>query len=173
MASTFEVQHVPCVLSLINKGLMHADDLVKHGSLRLVSESLNLLRYVTEAISGMVSTIKCEIDIGIHWLNKRKRKNERFPRIKLFHCNRCIPGRSGCSVSLVDQVLLKQSYPWPLFLLSVSTAFPDYKCVTLLPPIHLYYCWYIYRQWGKNVLDSCGSLWGRNVEQRWWPWAAC
>jgi nucleolar pre-ribosomal-associated protein 1 len=66
MASTFEVQHVPCVLSLINKGLMHADDLVKHGSLRLVSEPLNLLQYVTEAISGMVSTIKCEIDIGIH-----------------------------------------------------------------------------------------------------------
>jgi nucleolar pre-ribosomal-associated protein 1 len=43
---------------VINRGLLHSDDLVKHGSLRLVYESLNLLRYVTEAISGMVSSAR-------------------------------------------------------------------------------------------------------------------
>ena len=47
-----------CSRAVINRGLLHSDDLVKHGSLRLVSESLNLLRYVTEAISGMVSSAR-------------------------------------------------------------------------------------------------------------------
>ncbi|KAM0850791.1 hypothetical protein ACQ4PT_052838 [Festuca glaucescens] len=51
------VPHV-CSRSVINRGLLHSDDLVKHGSLRLVSESLNLLRYVTEAINGMVSSVR-------------------------------------------------------------------------------------------------------------------
>ncbi|CAL4912422.1 unnamed protein product [Urochloa decumbens] len=44
-----------CSRAVINRGLLHSDDLVKHGSLRLVFESVNLLCYIIEAINGMVS----------------------------------------------------------------------------------------------------------------------
>jgi nucleolar pre-ribosomal-associated protein 1 len=50
------VPHV-CSRAVINRGLQHSDDLVKHGSLRLVFESVNLLCYVTEAINGVVSSV--------------------------------------------------------------------------------------------------------------------
>jgi nucleolar pre-ribosomal-associated protein 1 len=40
---------------VINRGLLHSDDLVKHGSLRLVFESVNLLCYIIDALNGMVS----------------------------------------------------------------------------------------------------------------------
>ncbi|KAI4965328.1 hypothetical protein ZWY2020_054798 [Hordeum vulgare] len=50
------VPHV-CSRAVINRGLLHSDDLVKHGSLRLVFESVNLLCYVTEAINGVVSSV--------------------------------------------------------------------------------------------------------------------
>ncbi|XP_039774061.1 uncharacterized protein LOC120641844 isoform X2 [Panicum virgatum] len=44
-----------CSRAVINRGLLHSDDLVKHGSLRLVFESVNLLCYILEALNGMVS----------------------------------------------------------------------------------------------------------------------
>ncbi|OQU82370.1 hypothetical protein SORBI_3006G221600 [Sorghum bicolor] len=44
-----------CSRAMINRGLLHSDDLVKHGSLRLVYESVNLLCYIIEAINCMVS----------------------------------------------------------------------------------------------------------------------
>lgn len=44
-----------CSRAMINRGLLHSDDLVKHGSLRLVFESVNLLCYIIEAINCMVS----------------------------------------------------------------------------------------------------------------------
>jgi nucleolar pre-ribosomal-associated protein 1 len=44
-----------CSRAMINRGLLHSDDLVKHGSLRLVFESVNLLCYITESINCMVS----------------------------------------------------------------------------------------------------------------------
>lgn len=44
-----------CSRSVINRGLLHSDDLVKHGSLRFVFESVNLLCYIIEAINVMVS----------------------------------------------------------------------------------------------------------------------
>ncbi|WVZ87214.1 hypothetical protein U9M48_033889 [Paspalum notatum var. saurae] len=44
-----------CSRAMINRGLLHSDDLVKHGSLRLVFESVNLLCYIIEAINAMVS----------------------------------------------------------------------------------------------------------------------
>ncbi|CAN6250215.1 unnamed protein product [Urochloa humidicola] len=44
-----------CSRAVINRGLLHSDDLVKHGSLRLVFESVNLLCYIIEAINVMVS----------------------------------------------------------------------------------------------------------------------
>uniref|UniRef100_R7WB51 Nucleolar pre-ribosomal-associated protein 1 N-terminal domain-containing protein n=1 Tax=Aegilops tauschii TaxID=37682 RepID=R7WB51_AEGTA len=50
------VPHV-CSRAVINRGLQHSDDLVKHGSLRLVFESVNLLCCVTEAINGVVSSV--------------------------------------------------------------------------------------------------------------------
>uniref|UniRef100_N1QWF2 Nucleolar pre-ribosomal-associated protein 1 N-terminal domain-containing protein n=1 Tax=Aegilops tauschii TaxID=37682 RepID=N1QWF2_AEGTA len=50
------VPHV-CSRAVINRGLQHSNDLVKHGSLRLVFESVNLLCYVTEAINGVVSSV--------------------------------------------------------------------------------------------------------------------
>uniref|UniRef100_J3M1K9 Nucleolar pre-ribosomal-associated protein 1 N-terminal domain-containing protein n=1 Tax=Oryza brachyantha TaxID=4533 RepID=J3M1K9_ORYBR len=53
-----------CTRPMINRGLLHSDDLVKHGSLRLVFESVNLLCNVTEVINGIVSTarVKSEFD---------------------------------------------------------------------------------------------------------------
>lgn len=44
-----------CSRAVINRGLLHSDGLVKHGSLRLVFESVNLLCYIIEAINDMVS----------------------------------------------------------------------------------------------------------------------
>jgi len=44
-----------CSRAVINRGLLHSDDLVKHGSLRLVFESVNLLCYIIEALNVMVS----------------------------------------------------------------------------------------------------------------------
>lgn len=51
------VPHV-CSRAMINRGLLHSDHLVKHGSLRLVFESVNLLCYVIEAINGVVSSAR-------------------------------------------------------------------------------------------------------------------
>ncbi|CAN6236303.1 unnamed protein product [Urochloa humidicola] len=51
-----------CTRAVINRGLLHSDDLVKHGSLRLVFESVNLLCYIIEAINGMVSRGRAKSD---------------------------------------------------------------------------------------------------------------
>ncbi|RCV36782.1 hypothetical protein SETIT_8G009000v2 [Setaria italica] len=51
-----------CSRAVINRGLLHSDDLVKHGSLRLVFESVNLLCYIIEAINVMVSRGRANLE---------------------------------------------------------------------------------------------------------------
>uniref|UniRef100_A0A0E0KVH8 Nucleolar pre-ribosomal-associated protein 1 N-terminal domain-containing protein n=1 Tax=Oryza punctata TaxID=4537 RepID=A0A0E0KVH8_ORYPU len=53
-----------CTRAVINRGLLHSDDLVKHGALRLVFESINLLCDVIEVINDIVSNarVKSEYD---------------------------------------------------------------------------------------------------------------
>uniref|UniRef100_A0A0E0DIM3 Nucleolar pre-ribosomal-associated protein 1 N-terminal domain-containing protein n=1 Tax=Oryza meridionalis TaxID=40149 RepID=A0A0E0DIM3_9ORYZ len=53
-----------CTRAVINRGLLHSDDLVKHGALRLVFESVNLLCDVIEVINDIVSNarVKSEHD---------------------------------------------------------------------------------------------------------------
>uniref|UniRef100_A0ACD5ZGX9 Uncharacterized protein n=1 Tax=Avena sativa TaxID=4498 RepID=A0ACD5ZGX9_AVESA len=82
-----------CSRAVTNRGLLHSDNLVKHGSLRLVSESLNLLRYVTEAISGMVSSAKLTSEFT--GSTKGKVRMNGFPG---FSCS------TATDASLVDQV---------------------------------------------------------------------
>ncbi|CAM0945583.1 unnamed protein product [Alopecurus aequalis] len=86
------VPHV-CSRAVINRGLLHSDDLVKHGSLRLVSESLNLLRHVTEAISGMVSSVRLTPEFT--GSTKGKARMNGFPGLS---CS------TATDASLVDQV---------------------------------------------------------------------
>lgn len=57
------VPHV-CSRAVINRGLLHSDDLVKHGSLRLVFESVNLLCYVIEAINDVVSSARVKSEFN-------------------------------------------------------------------------------------------------------------
>ncbi|CAD6259524.1 unnamed protein product [Miscanthus lutarioriparius] len=75
------------------QGLLHSDDLVKHGSLRLVFESVNLLCYIIEAINCMVSKgrLKSEF-IGSE---KVTMKIDDFP---VLSCS------DGTDASLVDEV---------------------------------------------------------------------
>lgn len=53
-----------CSRAVINRGLLHSDDLVKHGSLRLVFESVNLLCYVIEAINDVVSSARVKSEFN-------------------------------------------------------------------------------------------------------------
>ncbi|TVU16117.1 hypothetical protein EJB05_39668 [Eragrostis curvula] len=53
-----------CSRAVINRGLLHSDDLVKHGSLRLVFESVNLLCYVIEAINDMLSNVRVKSEFN-------------------------------------------------------------------------------------------------------------
>uniref|UniRef100_A0A0D9W9S3 Nucleolar pre-ribosomal-associated protein 1 N-terminal domain-containing protein n=1 Tax=Leersia perrieri TaxID=77586 RepID=A0A0D9W9S3_9ORYZ len=47
-----------CTRAVINRGLLHSDDLVKHGALRLVFESVNLLCNAIEVINGIISNAR-------------------------------------------------------------------------------------------------------------------
>ncbi|XP_062220395.1 LOW QUALITY PROTEIN: uncharacterized protein LOC133919867 [Phragmites australis] len=57
------IPHV-CSRAVINRGLLHSDDLVKHGSLRLVFESVNLLCYVIEVINDMASSARVKSEFN-------------------------------------------------------------------------------------------------------------
>ncbi|KAL6844553.1 hypothetical protein ACP4OV_026226 [Aristida adscensionis] len=82
-----------CSRAVINRGLLHSNDLVKHGSLRLVFESVNLLCYVVEAINGMISSTR--LNSGINGLAKVTVKTDGFP---VLSCS------ESTNTSLVDEV---------------------------------------------------------------------
>ncbi|KAL6651997.1 hypothetical protein ACP70R_010922 [Stipagrostis hirtigluma subsp. patula] len=86
------VPHV-CSRAVINRGLLHSDVLVNHGSLRLVFESLNLLCYVTEAINDIVSSVR--VKSGFNGSAKVNIKIDGFPALS---CS------EATDVYLVDEV---------------------------------------------------------------------
>jgi nucleolar pre-ribosomal-associated protein 1 len=86
------VPHV-CSRAVINRGLLHSDDLVKHGSLRLVFESANLLCYVIEAINGLVESARVKSEFNGSMMATMKVDN--------FPVSRCF---DAADVSSVDEV---------------------------------------------------------------------
>ncbi|GJN26397.1 hypothetical protein PR202_gb14324 [Eleusine coracana subsp. coracana] len=86
------VPHV-CSRAVINRGLLHSDDLVKHGSLRLVFESVNLLCYVIKAINGIIATARVKSEF-----NGSSKVTVRMDSFPLVRCS------DAADAPLVDEV---------------------------------------------------------------------